>query len=336
MGNAFFAKGGIRPPKAQVAPGLDLSRSEVGVFELTLSSPVGNGSMKGRAASPNLFVSLVDFVCKRCPNVSPDASHEAALFSQGTWMTVNLCQEGRCEVDIPGGGLAIVAAGEVCISCSQKRPTEFRYPSGRYRGIELFINTKIADSPTFSLLGPGEHAVADIARQAGSAAVVSNDADLNGRMERIATFVDSADGTLAEYETLGLLLGLQRQNLSALRPRSVLTRAQMEIAVAVHDEIERSVDAPHDVRALAARFGVSATTLNGYFSRTYGGTVASYLRQRRMEIAAGLLEQGASVATAAAHAGYANPSKFAAVFKRTFGETPRDFRRRQGLRTKRH
>ena len=177
------------------------------------------------------------------------------------------------------------------------------------------MNTRIARSPLFSLLDD-EDAVEAIARQAGSAAVLSGDGELNGHMRRIAALVEAPDRALATYEVLGLLLGLQRRDLSCARPRFILTRAQMRIVAAVHDELEGSLDCAHDARVLASAFGLSAATLNQYFSRAYGSTVAGYLRKRRMEVAAALLARGMRVAEAAVRVGYANPSKFSSAFKR--------------------
>ena len=329
MGSAPFTDTeSNRGTRLRVASGVELVQDADGVYELVLSHPVGSGCMRGRPLSRDLFVANVDFACERCPNVPEAPSVPLPAFSRGKWLTINLCHEGRCEVDVPSGGLATVSAGEVCISCSQERPAEFRYPSGRYRGVEVFVNTRIARSPLFSLLDD-EDAVEAIARQAGSAAVLSGDGELNGHMRRIAALVEAPDRALATYEVLGLLLGLQRRDLSCARPRFILTRTQMRIVAAVHDELEGSLDCAHDARVLASAFGLSAATLNQYFSRAYGSTVAGYLRKRRMEVAAALLARGMRVAEAAVCVGYANPSKFSSAFKREYGTAPSEWRRRR-------
>ena len=314
--------------KARVAPGVELVEDPEGLFELQISKPVGSGSMRGRALSRGLFIALVDFTCTRCPNIPSDTPLQLPSFSSGMWLTVNLCWEGRCEVDIPDGGLGVVAAGDLCASYSRKRPAEFRYPSGRYRGVELFVNDRVAEEPAFSLLDTGDRR---IAREAGPAAVLTGDAELNGHMERLAALLDANDGAMAEYEVLGLLLGLQRRDLSTAKPRFLLTRAQMGMAAAARDEMERALSARHDARTMAAAFGVSATSLNEYFTRAYGSTIATYLRRRRMEEAATQLAQGAKVTEAATYVGYANPSKFAAAFKKAYGVPPREWKHASGM-----
>ena len=190
---------------------------------------------------------------------------------------------------------------------------------------------RVAEEPAFSLLGTGENAIRRIARKAGPAAVLAGDAELNGRMERLAALLDANDDAMAEYEVLGLLLGLQRRDLSTAKPRSLLTRAQMGMAAAARDEMERALSARHDARTMAAAFGVSATSLNEYFTRAYGSTIATYLRRRRMEEAATQLAQGAKVTEAATYVGYANPSKFAAAFKKAYGVPPREWKHANGM-----
>lgn len=307
------------------SPGMRLGRAPDGTYELSLSAPLGHGTMRGRPLSPSAFAATVDFACHRCPNMV--TAPGTGWLSEGTWFTVNLCLEGCCEVEIPGRGLAVVSEGDLCVSHSRDVPAEFRYPSGRYRGIEAFVSAHIAEEPTFSLVGSQARSLCDVARDAGFAAILSN-GELDGHMRRLGAALSPFDDVLARYELLGLLLGLQRQDLACAQPRVILTHVQMAIARAAHDEIEGDLARPHDAREIAARLGVSAATLNGYFSRVYGRTVAGYLRDRRMEEAAALLDGGAGAAEAGVQVGYANPSKFAAAFRRAMGLSPRDWKRR--------
>lgn len=306
-----------------------LGRTACGTYELALVAPLGSGAMRGRALSPHAFAATVDFACHRCPNMAPPASApQARWFAEGRWFTINLCREGCCEVDVPGKGLAVVSAGDICVSHSTELPDEYRYPSGHYRGIEVFVNTDIAMEPAFSLLALHEPSLTDITRAAGFAAVLAHDDELAGHLERMADALGQHDDVQACYELLGLLLALGRRDLADAQPHVILTHAQMGIAHAAHDELEASLALPHDARRIAARLGVSAATLNNYFSRVYGTTVAAYLRRRRVEAAAELLAGGASVAEAAVQVGYANPSKFAAAFKHLMGSSPSDWKRR--------
>lgn len=240
---------------------------------------------------------------------------------------MNRCIEGRCETLVPRLGVAVVSEGDVCVSASKTLPDEFSYPLSRYRGIEAFINTNIAFEQEFCLLSAAGVALDDLARAADFAAVLAGDARLQALMDRALHAVRCGDVPMAKLEVLSILMELGKRDLSLARPAAFLTRAQLEMARLAHDEIEAAIASPHDAREMAARMGVSATTLNGCFSKLYGMTVAAYTRRCRISFAQGLLARGESVSAAAAAAGYSNPSKFAAAFKRETGFSPSEFRR---------
>ncbi len=86
----------------------------------------------------------------------------------------------------------------------------------------------------------------------------------------------------------------------------------------------RELEHPPALADLAARIGLSETTLKRTFPRVFGTTVFGYLRRRRMEEARRLIETGAAtVLEAAAAVGYSNPSNFASAFRREFGVNPK-------------
>ena len=85
--------------------------------------------------------------------------------------------------------------------------------------------------------------------------------------------------------------------------------------------------APPSVLSLANLVGLNHMTMKRGFRRIFGTTVYGRLRHWRALRAAALLEAGASVTDTALEVGYANPSKFAAAFKRETGRNPSDLER---------
>ena len=302
--------------------------------------------MRGISLNPWLHAAIVDFECDSCPNLPSASLPESA---EGTWFTVNLCQEGRCEVTIPGRGFAVVGVGDCCLSCTEDAPQAFSYPTGFYKGVELFINTQLVDaSPAFALFRSAHCSLDEIASQAGFASVFSGDSELNGHLTRIGLLIQrmwcstqsepggptesaAASSDLGraqcEFEVLGLLLRLAQRDIAHAKPRSLLTPHQIAIARSVREAIEPSLYEKNDVRTLAPSYGISASTLNRYFETFYGMTVSAYVRHRRVQKACELLELGLRVAEVSAAVGYSNPSKFAAAFKRETDMTPTEYRR---------
>lgn len=261
---------------------------------------------------------------------------------------MNLCLEGRCEVWVPGSGFAVVKEGDCCISGSNAAPDDYRYPLGRYRGVELFVRTDAACDPALALLNEAPVSLEAFADDAGFAAVFSGNDSLNAPLRRIgdamASYVEAgkeaggrsgANGPLLrariKSDFVGLALALASCDIRHARPGSLLTRSQIALAMQTRAELESDLALPHDARAIARRHNVSAATLNNYFLGLYGTTIASYLRQRRMEQACALLGQGRPVTTVALAVGYANPSKFAAAFKRVTGQTPSEYQQNARL-----
>lgn len=114
---------------------------------------------------------------------------------------------------------------------------------------------------------------------------------------------------------------------AAPKPRPPRPLASLTDRVRAAAEIlERNLEHPPSIAALAAETGLSETTLKRSFSQILGTTVYGYLRARRMERARHLLETGAAtVLEAATLVGYSNPSNFAAAFRRQFGLNPKEF-----------
>jgi transcriptional regulator GlxA family with amidase domain len=80
---------------------------------------------------------------------------------------------------------------------------------------------------------------------------------------------------------------------------------------------------------LARHCGVSWRTLEKAFLSFRGVTPVAYLRNRKLDGARQMLEQGASVREAAARYGFGSVTTFASEYRRRFGLAPSRSRRRQ-------
>lgn len=96
----------------------------------------------------------------------------------------------------------------------------------------------------------------------------------------------------------------------------LMQRIEQQLAAGVHlDQLARSQ-------------GMSVSTLQRRFKKSYGITVMDHVRRRRLEMArAALVFEGRSIGEAAYAAGYDHPSNFIAAFKREFCITPSDLLR---------
>lgn len=93
----------------------------------------------------------------------------------------------------------------------------------------------------------------------------------------------------------------------------------------VRDLVESRLDSDVGVAELAAEAGQDSSSFTRSFRASTGYTPFAYLTLRRMEQAKVLLADGMSVTLVALSVGYANPSKFAAAFRRFSGCSPRQW-----------
>lgn len=89
----------------------------------------------------------------------------------------------------------------------------------------------------------------------------------------------------------------------------------------VRDGIEADLSSGVTLDDLARRNGISTRVLTSAFRDTFGESVTALITRRRLEEAAHLIEDGASVATAAVAVGY-TPNALSAAFARHFGYPP--------------
>ena len=96
-------------------------------------------------------------------------------------------------------------------------------------------------------------------------------------------------------------------------------RAMKQILLALNNNIAN----PPRPEELAARVGMSLSTLTHTFKSSFGVNISNYLLQRRMELSHQLLRAGKlSVMDVALTVGYENQSSFGRAYKKFFGHSP--------------
>lgn len=107
-----------------------------------------------------------------------------------------------------------------------------------------------------------------------------------------------------------------------------LYKEQAECVQQVQHYLVENMDTRITQAELAQMFHISLTSLKGAFKQVYGLPIDTYLRRCRVEYAEQLLcTTDLSVFEIAQKVGYDSPSRFAAMFKREKGITPRECRR---------
>ena len=123
------------------------------------------------------------------------------------------------------------------------------------------------------------------------------------------------------YELLG--------RLETLAPREIGERVPLKIELAREKMVERFSDPLFSVGLLAEELSVSTSYLRREFSRAYGKSPVSFLRDMRIGNAKNLLQsEYLSVSQIAEQCGFSGSSYFIQIFHKTVGESPDKYRQR--------
>lgn len=135
-------------------------------------------------------------------------------------------------------------------------------------------------------------------------------------------------GTLQHLLCQGLSLQLLSHGLASFdslpAPSSGLCPRDRLMLERVREHLHQQPGDEHDLTELARLACMSSSSLRSKFRALYGETVFGYLRNRRLDQARQLLEQGWQIQQAAHHVGYRHASNFATAFRQRFGHAPRE------------
>lgn len=149
-------------------------------------------------------------------------------------------------------------------------------------------------------------------------------------MNLAASLYDTRTGGSATSRLRDEIVALDILNeaIATVRPPTASTggRADMMLLNRACELIELHLAGKLSVDAIAREVGTSAPTLQRLFVNEFGATLAKYVRDRRLDTARSILEDGGTVSDAAVCAGYPNPKNFSTAFRRQFGINPRRVR----------
>ena len=104
------------------------------------------------------------------------------------------------------------------------------------------------------------------------------------------------------------------------------TSEQIETIRAVHDYLTQHLSSRVTIDELSRRFLMNPSTMKALFKSVYGSSLASHIREHRMQHAAKLLLEGDENV---AQVGYESQSKFSTEFHKAFGVLPTEYRKSQ-------
>lgn len=313
-------------------PGVTV-REDEGCVELRLSCGEGEGRMRFFRMFPGVTLALISVNAPRWPApVLTDGTPEA----RGP-LILNYCVCGRCELMLNDNRSVFLTSGHVSLT-ERFACGEYVYPGRSYEGVELFIDPEDAqdDPMLYDYFGVDIRALRERYCPGGKTFIAKAPLPeelldrLRGRggAEHMERLVGMKTGVI------DLLARLQDQPAVPETDRLVYyTRSQVELVRHIEEVISAELSVTHSAQEFARGCGVSESSIKNYFRGVYGQSIAQYTRQLRMARAAELLAASVlPVSEIAVQVGYESQSKFSAAFRKKFGVSPLEYRRKHRMR----
>lgn len=243
---------------------------------------------------------------------------------------INYCVDGRCEMLLNNGHYVYVSTNQYSLS-QQYAQNQYQYPNSLYQGIELFIDV---DTNSLILEELGINLITLVKKYCRNEAtyIAPTDSKIESAFQHLWNIKEQS---LLQMRLAVLsLLALFTEEKQPIQKQCIFyTQSQVEIAKQAEKICIQDLSQHHSVKELAQLFSISETSLKNYFRAVYGQNISIYMKEKRMQKAAELLEESQqNIAYIANQVGYTNQSKFANVFKSFYQVTPFEYRRQYRLK----
>ena len=286
-----------------------------------INQPDGYGRMTVYAVMPGILLIYNDFHTFR------------GFEAQGSWpgaVEINHCRWGRYECTMPDGSIVYLGAQDFAANDLSHPPKASAFTLGEYYGVSLIIEVEQAAKGIEQMLGVGALDLRALFEQLfWDKSYFFMRAD--SKIQHI--FSEIYDETLwghlpyLKLKTIELMLFLDWQKDVGLeKPRQYYTQSMASRMKAIEQRMTRDLKMHLSLKELACEF--NQTALKTHFKAIYGLSPHAYLKKRRIEKAALLLQTTSlSIGQIALEVGYQNASKFSKAFVDIYGMPPREYRK---------
>ena len=150
----------------------------------------------------------------------------------------------------------------------------------------------------------------------------------NGKPVIVSKEAETVRMIYDKIKCIELLFYLSKMELSQCSRLTEYQSKQVEVVRKVHDFLIENISQRFSIEILARQFLINPTTLKDVFKSVYGNSIAAYIKEYRMELAARLLlETDLNMAQISEQVGYQSQSKFTSAFKDRYQVLPKEYRK---------
>lgn len=245
---------------------------------------------------------------------------------------INYCQTGQVEWQAKHGGSVFLNPGDFSLhTLNVCGDSTLHFPTGQYQGLIFSVDLRevsanppelIAGADVFgNLLREKFHLDREIAFLAGNQQTESIFADFYGQPDTLRL-------PYQRIKALELFLYLSRMEDVPQSCVMEYPSEQIKIVREIHNRLLRHMEQRITIEELSRQYHINPTTLKAAFKAVYGTSLATHIKEHRIERAAKMLrETNMSIAEIAAAVGYESQSRFSAAFKNKFATLPMVYRK---------
>ena len=204
-------------------------------------------------------------------------------------------------------------------------------PSGHYEGLTVCIDLSQFDQAPPELLRgtkiTGQMLSEKFCSRGNFSLLTGNE-----KTEAIFSgFYNLSENLRKQYfilKSLELLLYLSEFKITSGKEPGKYQSEQVEIIRQIHDYLLQNINHRITIEVLSKQYLMNPTTLKSVFKAVYGDSLATHMREHRLEKAAILLtETNNSISQIAKAVGYTSQSRFSTAFHEVYQMLPLEYRR---------
>lgn len=287
-----------------------------------LKDDAGEGLMTFYQVFPGCMLIYNDFHMEHC---------NSRFVPNADMFCIDHCREGRLEWQ-SGDRYFYIKGGDMQANSRQKHCGEFSFPLKHYHGLTVGFDINQAEQ---SLPHVMEGFSVDLRKLRDK--FCANDKTFVMRAGKQIEHIFSELYDLPEkvrqpyfkIKVLELLLFLDALEIPAdCGERQYFYKAQVDKARDIVTLLTSNLERWYTLEEISGKFDFPLTSLKKCFQGVYGCSIAAYMKEFRMNAAAGMLKRtDEPIISIASRVGYDNPGKFAAAFRSVLGVTPSEYRR---------
>lgn len=248
-------------------------------------------------------------------------------------LELNYCHSGQIEWKMENGNEIHLCSGDFSLHMPDAyAKSSLNFPTGEYEGLMLCIDLQeLSAHPPESLLETGicVEMLSEKFCKNGTFTFFAKTEQTDAIFSAFYGQPKNLEFAYQKIKSIELLLYLSKIKLNQANQLIEYQSKQVEIIHAVHEYLMQNIGQKITIDTLSRQYLINPTTLKEVFKSVYGTSIATHIREHRMELAAQLLiETDLNLAEIAQQVGYESQSRFTSAFKTYFHTLPKEYRKK--------